>query len=535
MLMMNAKNLAQEEAWWERSVAVPSFNYHAMVEATLEAPTWIHFGAGNIFRGFIAHLQHQLLEAGQISTGIIAVDTFDFDLIDQIYQPYDNLSMLVSLKPDGSMEKKIVAAVAEGIKGDAEGIRRLKELFTLSSLQMVSFTITEKGYALCDLQGEFLSAIRRDLTAGLHQPEHVMSIITALLYQRYLAGKLPIALVSMDNCSHNGEKLQASILTVAKAWLTNNFVEEGFLTYLEDESLVTFPWSMIDKITPRPSPLVEKSLTELGIGAMSPLITGKNTYIAPFVNAEVPQYLVVEEKFPNGRPPLEAVGVYFTDRETVNNTERMKVTTCLNPLHTALAVFGCLLGYTSIAAEMQDTHLKKLVENIGYLEGMPVVVDPKIINPQDFITEVIEERLANPFIPDTPQRIATDTSQKLPIRFGETIKSYLRRRDLDVQSLFFIPMVIAGWCRYLLGVDDQLAPMPVSSDPMLPELTAALSGIKVGELPSYSGQLQTILSNPVLFGVDLYQAGLGKKVENLFLEMIRGKDAVRNLLKKHLS
>ena len=232
---------------------------------------------------------------------------------------------------------------------------------------------------------------------------------------------------------------------------------------------------MIDKITP-PSPQVEKSLTELGIGAMSPLITGKNTYTAPFVNAEVPQYLVVEEKFPNGRPPLETVGVYFTDRETVNNVERMKVMTCLNPLHTALAIFGCLLGYTSIAAEMQDKHLKKLVENIGYLEGMPVVVDPKIINPQDFITEVIEERLANPFIPDTPQRIATDTSQKLPIRFGETIKSYLRRRDLDVQSLFFIPLVFAGWCRYLLGVDDQLAPMPISSDPMLPELTAALSG-----------------------------------------------------------
>jgi fructuronate reductase len=213
----------------------------------------------------------------------------------------------------------------------------------------------------------------------------------------------------------------------------------------------------------------------------------------------------------------------------------MKVMTCLNPLHTALAIFGCLLGYTSIAAEMQDRRLKKLVENIGYLEGMPVVVDPKIINPQDFITEVIEERLTNPFIPDTPQRIATDTSQKLPIRFGETIRSYLRRRDLDVQSLFFIPLVIAGWCRYLLGIDDQLAPMPVSSDPMLPELTVALSGIKAGEPSSYSGQLQTILSNPVLFGVDLYQAGLGKKVENLFLEMIRGKDAVRNILEKYLS
>jgi fructuronate reductase len=95
--------------------------------------------------------------------------------------------------------------------------------------------------------------------------------------------------------------------------------------------------------------VVEEALTAAGIEGMAPVVTTKNTYIAPFVNAEVPQYLVVEDRFPNGRPPLERAGVYLTDRQTVNDTERMKVTTCLNPLHTALAVYGCLLGYDSIA------------------------------------------------------------------------------------------------------------------------------------------------------------------------------------------
>ncbi len=95
--------------------------------------------------------------------------------------------------------------------------------------------------------------------------------------------------------------------------------------------------------------MVEEALTAAGIEGMAPVVTTKNTYIAPFVNAEVPQYLVVEDRFPNGRPPLERAGVYLTDRQTVNDTERMKVTTCLNPLHTALAVYGCLLGYDSIA------------------------------------------------------------------------------------------------------------------------------------------------------------------------------------------
>jgi len=535
MLIMNATNLSLEETWGKRGVAVPSFDYPKMAAKTLQAPTWVHFGAGNIFRGFIAHLQHQLLEAGKVDTGIIAVDTFDFEIIDKIYKPYDQLCLLVSLRPDGTMEKKIVASIAEGIKGDTDGINRLKAIFTCASLQMVSFTITEKGYAFFDLQGEIFPVLKGDLLRGPEKAKHVMSIITALLYQRYLAGKLPLALVSMDNCSHNGEKLQASVLGIAKVWLDNGFVEEGFLAYLGDENLVTFPWSMIDKITPRPSPVVHNHLIDLGISGMSPLVTAKSTFIAPFVNAEVPQYLVVEEKFPNGRPPMEEAGVYFTDRETVNNSERMKVTTCLNPLHTALAVFGCLLGHTSIADEMKDASLKKLVEKIGYQEGMPVVVDPKIINPRAFIGEVIEERLSNPFIPDTPQRIATDTSQKLPIRFGETIKSYMERADLDAGNLFFIPLAIAGWCRYLLGVDDKLAPMEISSDPMLPELRADLSGVKVGRPQSYDGQLQNILSNPVLFGVNLYEAGLGERIEGLFFEMISGADAVRNTLQKYLA
>lgn len=120
----------------------------------------------------------------------------------------------------------------------------------------------------------------------------------------------------------------------------------------------------------------------------------------------------------------------------------MKVCTCLNPLHTSLAIFGCLLGYTSIAEEMKDETLRTLVNKIGYDEGMPVVADPKIIEPKQFANEVITVRLPNPFIPDTPQRIACDTSQKLSIRFGETIKLYVERDDLDVGSLRYIPLTL---------------------------------------------------------------------------------------------
>ena len=130
---------------------------------------------------------------------------------------------------------------------------------------------------------------------------------------------------------------------------------------------------MIDKITPRPDSSVAAKLAESGFESTELVITDKNTYIAPFVNTEGPQYLVIEDDFPNGRPPLEKTGVRLTTRETVDLVERMKVCTCLNPLHTAMAVFGCLLGYKSIAAEMNDAAIVRLIKRIGYVEGMPVV------------------------------------------------------------------------------------------------------------------------------------------------------------------
>ena len=291
---------------------------------------------------------------------------------------------------------------------------------------------------------------------------------------------------------------------------------------------------MIDKITPRPAEAVTKRLTALGIEDMEPIVTAKNTYIAPFVNAEEPQYLVIEDRFPAGRPALEKAGVYFTDRDTVNRVERMKVTTCLNPLHTALAVYGCLLNYTLIADEMKDPQLKGLVEKIGYAEGMKVVTDPGILSPMDFIHEVIDRRLPNPFMPDTPQRIATDTSQKIPVRFGETIRAYAASEQLDVRSLVYIPLAIAGWLRYLLAVDDNLEPMTLSSDPMKEQLQKQLEGITVGKPETYQGQLKGILGNANLFGMDLYQAGLADRVEEMFLQEIAGKGAVRATLKAYI-
>ena len=271
-------------------------------------------------------------------------------------------------------------------------------------------------------------------------------------------GAQSLALVSMDNCSHNGDKVKAAVFAYASKWVEQGLVPAEFLAYVKDETKITFPWSMIDKITPRPDAKVQEMLAKDGFEDNYTIVTEKHTFTAPFVNAEETQYLCIEDHYTNGRPPLELGGVLYCDRETVDKIEKMKVCTCLNPLHTAMSIYGCMLGYNLISAEMADEDLRSFIQKIGYIEAMPVVVDPGVLNPYEFIGAVINRRLPNPFMPDAPQRIATDTSQKLAIRFGETIKAY-EERGLDKSNLVLIPLVLAGYARYLKGIDDNGQPL----------------------------------------------------------------------------
>ncbi len=510
--------------WEAKGYQLPKFDLAAVRKKTHDEPTWVHFGGGNIFRAFPAAILNDALNTGKYDRGVIVAETFDFEVIDKAYTPYNNLSLLVSLQSSGTIEKKVIASVTEALKADFQfdDWNRLVEIFRKPSLQMISFTITEKGYSVAPA----------DLERGL-KPVLAMGKVTALLLERFQAGQLPLTVQSMDNCSHNGDKVKAGVFAYAEKWVKEGLAPQAFLDYLNDSSKITFPWSMIDKITPRPHQKVQEMLAADGFEDNNYIETEKHTFTAPFVNAEEVQYLVIEDNYTNSRPPLDLGGALYTTRETVDKVETMKVTTCLNPLHTAMSIYGCMLGYTLISAEMADDDIRAFIQKIGYMEAMPVVTDPGVLNPYEFIGAVINRRLPNPFMPDAPQRIAMDTSQKLPIRFGETIKKYVDR-GLDMANLQLIPLTLAGYARYLKGIKDDGTPFEPSPDPMLAELQAIVAPLQVGRADQDYSCLHDLYSRKDVFGVDLYEVGLGQQIEGMVKELFAGNGAVRATLHKYV-
>ena len=183
---------------------------------------------------------------------------------------------------------------------------------------------------------------------------------------------------------------------------------------------------------------------------------------------------------------------------------------------------------------MKDAELRKMVEVIGYTEGLPVVINPGVLDPKEFIDTVLNVRIPNPFMPDTPQRIATDTSQKLAIRFGETIKAYNASSELDVQDLKLIPLVFAGWLRYLMAVDDEGNAFELSPDPLLDTVCPYVADIRLGEDNDVECALGKVLSDKTIWGVDLYEVGLADRVCDYFKELTAGVGAVRATLQKYV-
>ena len=126
-MKLSFQGIQDKSAWEKAGVTLPKYDWEKMCSATEKNPIWVHFGAGNIFRGFIAGLQDKLLNENLADKGIIAIETFDYEIIDKIYKPHDSMTLMVSLRPDGKLEKNIIASIACGVK--ANEWEALKKIF----------------------------------------------------------------------------------------------------------------------------------------------------------------------------------------------------------------------------------------------------------------------------------------------------------------------------------------------------------------------------------------------------------------------
>lgn len=176
----------------------------------------------------------------------------------------------------------------------------------------------------------------------------------------------------------------------------------------------------------------------------------------------------------------------------------------------------------------------KMARMVAYDEGLPVVPNPGILSPQAFVDELFHDRFPNEYLGDTNLRLAVDVSQMVGIRFGETTKAYVEKYG-DASRLTAIPLGIAGWLRYLLAVDDEGKEYELAPDPMKEELQEQLKDIVVGQPETLKNQLKPILSNERLFFINLYEAGLGEKIEMMFREMLGGFGAVKATIHNYVN
>lgn len=530
---LTISGLANEADYEKAGVELPRFDVAHMQEKGKAEPRWVHLGPGNIFRAFPARVAHDLIADGE-HWPITAVVPMNPEELDRQLGAHDLMTLSVTLNPDGTRDLKVVAGIAEGLAwARTEDYSRLVEIIKNPRVTMISMTITEKGYGIHDSKGQLSEQVLADIDSDPRQfHQNTMANIAGLLVHRHDAGGEPINVMSFDNFSHNGDKLRDSILQVMRGWVNGGKLDAAVLEWVENPEKVAFPITVIDKITPRPNESVASELKALGFTDMDVELLGR-TPIAGFVNAEPTEYLIIEDVLVGEVPDFDKYGVNVTSREVADDFENMKVTTCLNPLHTALATVGVVLEFPTIDSEMRDPALRAFVEQLGRNEGLPVVVDPGIVDPEEFLNEVLEVRFPNRYLPDNPARIAMDTSQKVGIRFGETIKKYIAQ-DRDLNELTAIPLAIANWLRYLLAVTDAGEPFEPSPDPLLDELQAQLAGVELGKPVDAHTAVQPILSNPEIFGVNLYDTPLAQRIEQLFTELVAGPGAVRTTLNKEM-
>jgi mannitol 2-dehydrogenase len=397
----------------------------------------VHIGVGGFHRAHEAAYVDQLMNEGKaLDWGISGVGLLPQDRrMHEVMTAQDCLYTLVVKHPDGSMKPRVVGSIIQYLfaPDDPEAVL---ELMSDPGTRIVSLTITEGGYLVNQVTGEFDAddpGIQKDLRPG-STPSTAFGFITAALARRRERGIPPFTVVSCDNIPGNGAVAHKMIGAFAR------LKDPELADWLERE--VSFPNSMVDRITPVTTDGDKTLLAEkFGVEDAWPVVC------EPFVQ------WALEDSFSAGRPPFEDAGVQMVN--DVEPYELMKLR-LLNASHQALCYLGYLSGYRYAHEVCQDALFTTFLRGYMDYEATPTLAPVPGVDLEQYKSQLIE-RFANPEIRDTLARLCAESSDRIPKWLIPVIRQQLATGGEIRRSA----LVVASWARYAEGSDEQGQPIEV--------------------------------------------------------------------------
>jgi mannitol 2-dehydrogenase len=423
---LNARTLA----YWRGQLPVPDY------DRSLVTPGVVHVGVGGFHRAHQAMYTDRLLSGGALDWGICGVGVMAADRqMKEVLDAQDGLYTLVLKHSDGTYEPQVVGSIVEYLYApdDPEAVI---EKMAAESTRIVSLTITEGGYNLSDITGEFDAAnpgVVADLAPGA-VPRTAFGLITEALRRRWLRGLAPFTVMSCDNLQDNGYLSKRVFTAFAR------LRDPALGDWVEREA--RFPNSMVDRITPVTTDADRAEVRErFGIEDRWPVVCEPYTQ------------WVLQDSFTAGRPPYERAGVQVVDH--VEPYELMKLR-LLNGSHQAMAYFGYLCGYRLVHEAAQDPLFQAFL--LGYMnkEATPTLAPVPGVDLEGYKYTLLE-RFSNPQVRDTIARLCAESSDRIPKWLLPVVREQLANGGEIRRSA----AVVASWARYAEGVDEKGQPIEV--------------------------------------------------------------------------
>jgi len=422
---------AQTLAYWRGRLPAPAYDRDRV------RPGVVHFGVGGFHRAHQAMYHDRLMNDGApLSWGICGVGVMAADRrMQQALDAQDGLYTLVLKHSDGRYEPRVIGSIVEYLfaPDDAEGvIARMAD----KSTRIVSLTITEGGYNISDVTGEFDAGnpeVIRDLEPGA-VPCTTFGLITEALRRRGERGLAPFTIMSCDNLQGNGHLTRRVFTTFAR------LLDPELGDWVERE--VRFPSSMVDRITPVTTDADRAEIRErFGIDDQWPVVC------EPFAQ------WALQDTFTDGRPQYEQAGVQIVDQ--VEPYELMKLR-LLNASHQAMGYFGYLCGYRLVDEAARDPLFQAFLLGYMNVEATPTLPPVPGVDLDEYKHGLIE-RFCNSQVRDTIARLCAQSSDRIPKWLLPVVRQQLATGGEIKRSA----AVVASWARYAEGVDEQGRPIEV--------------------------------------------------------------------------